>query len=152
MIFKLCLAKFTLTSFRTGLRTVACCLTVFSGANAQTNNEKASARVKYLAAQEPTGETIPKLDVVQYCQKQSLNSAQPATRYRECFDNQQKAYDYLKPIWSKLPKQMAQHCLGNMEARSRIPPDYNFLRGCVDRDLDEAIRRAAPPPQREFKY
>ncbi len=72
---------------------------------------------------------MPNFDVKAYCTRISgLGGAQSQAVMQGCFENEQAAYDHIKPVWDSLPSATRQYC--NRLAGHN--GSYATLEGCVD--------------------
>lgn len=81
-----------------------------------------------LHAAEPT---LPHFDPAAYCKRVSEMVGQSAWMTKACLDQEQAAYDDLKPIWAGLPDPMKQTC---QRQATIIGRSYWFLKACVDQE------------------
>lgn len=109
----------------------------------RTDFEKTEARAAFIMRLPATNEAIPQVDVEGTCRRRSKNEGQDA--YRECMAKQQAAYDYLKPLWPRMPKDNLLKCrwmLFELPNRSKqINPDYHFVKSCLEREIDALMQQ-----------
>jgi hypothetical protein len=111
------------------------------------------ARREFLLALPPTQQAIPILDVDQRCRKEAEQSfTDKSQAYAFCYKTQQKHYDYLKPIWTYIPSDIAQQCTGGNSQDKTITVDYWGIAMCVNVLLDKLMRDQEPLPNLHFKY
>lgn len=115
--------------------------------------QQEKARLEFLQTLPSTNQTIPVLDVDPRCRKEAEQShVNKANAYTECFERQQEHYDYLKPIWSKIPADITRQCTGDTPEMRTPAVDYWGISMCVNVLLDERMRHEEPLPKLQFKY
>jgi len=76
-------------------------------------------------------EALPNYDPVAYCKRVSDMIGKSAWMTKACLDQEQSAYDELKPVWAGLPDPMKQTC---QRQASMIGRSYWYLKACVDQE------------------
>jgi hypothetical protein len=78
---------------------------------------------------------IPRFDVEQHCEAvASFGGTYSAMMDRACMQQEQGAYDGLKPQWPDLPETVRAHC--TEVAAFGGPGSYLMLESCVHMELD----------------
>lgn len=79
------------------------------------------------------GSKPPKYDVKAYCKSlAALGGAPSEMMYGACLNQEQSAYDGLKPSWSSTPESIRNYCDGL--ARLAEPGSYMMLSSCVQQE------------------
>lgn len=78
---------------------------------------------------------VPDFDVKTYCNHiASLGGSSSQMVMQGCFQNEQAAYDRLKPVWDGLPQSTRAYCT----RITKMSPSYATLDGCVDMESSAA--------------
>lgn len=88
---------------------------------------------------------LPRFDVEVYCKQVSEFSGGSEQIYGFCFDEEQKAYNELKPTWGALPAKIRKHC---SDVARFAGDSYQLLGFCVDEEQKSADSNA----NKSFKF
>lgn len=84
---------------------------------------------------------MPDYDVNAHCKAIAAFGGAPSqTLLNACLQQEQAAYDHLKPSWDALPVAMREHC--NSIARFGGPGSFTLLDACVDQENAAARNNA----------
>lgn len=90
---------------------------------------------------------MPRFDVEAHCKKiASFGGNYSAVLDKTCFDQEQQAYDRLKPVWPQLPDAVAAHC--QKIAAFGGPGSYGLLEVCVSQETQAMSDKTG----KAFKY
>lgn len=90
---------------------------------------------------------MPRYDVAAYCKAVAGYGGNHSEMLEEaCFDQEQEAYDSLKPEWAELASKMRDYC--DQVATFGSEGSYLLLEACIDQEMQSAgVNR-----KRKFKY
>jgi hypothetical protein len=92
----------------------------------------------------PAAAVLPHYDVQAHCKKiAGFGGSYSEDMFNTCTDQEQQAYDALKPVWGGLPDTMRKHC--DQIARFGSA-SYDMLKTCIDQEQD------AKKNTKGFKY
>lgn len=95
-----------------------------------------------MVAAAPAWAEMPNYDVQRHCDKISKVAGAPSQMMLSaCFDQEQSAYDALKPRWDSLPQAMRSHC--DKIARVAGVGSFMMLNSCVEQEEESARQNAA---------
>jgi len=116
--------------------------------------------VRYFMGLDAKNENIPQVSVDDTCRRRAVDDGE--TAYRACMADQQSAYDFLKPLWPHLPRQVALNCRWMLfeyaDGSKQLNPDYSILRSCIEGEMKKAMQEASREermkalPKEELKY
>ena len=93
------------------------------------------------------GTTLPRYDVNGYCNKVAgFGGNYSQELFGACMDQEQEAYDGLKPSWAYLPRSTRDYC--NKVATFGGQGSYELLQACVQQESDAARKNST----RSFHY
>lgn len=90
---------------------------------------------------------MPRFDVEAHCKQiASFGGSYSAVLDKACFDQEQQAYDRLKPVFGQLTDAMSAHC--EQIASFGGPGSYTLLEACISQEIQAAGDKAG----KTFKY
>lgn len=107
---------------------------------------KTAAVLALLISVEAAAQEMPRFDVEKACDEMArISGPRSEFLYNGCFNQEQTAYNALKPVWGGLPAAVRATC----EEMTRLAGQtYFLLKGCVDQEM--SAREANK--DREFKF
>ena len=107
----------------------------------------AAISVATLSAGRAEAADMPRYNVKAHCNEiANVGGSYSAMIMKSCFQQEQSAYDQLKPHWADLPAPMRTHC--DEIATVGSPGSYVILQSCIKMELDSANEIQG----QEFKY
>jgi hypothetical protein len=116
--------------------------------------------VRYFMALDAKNEAVPQVSVDGTCRRRSVDEGEAA--YHACMEDQQRSYDFLKPLWPHLPRQIALNCRWILfeyaDGSKQMNPDYSVVRSCIWHEMKKAMQGASREermnalPRKELKY
>lgn len=89
----------------------------------------------------PAFAEMPDYDVKRHCDRVSkMGGSQSQMLFNACFDQEQDAYNSLKPRWDSLPQSLRSHC--DNVARIGGGGSFTMLGGCVQQEESAAKANA----------
>lgn len=80
-----------------------------------------------------SAQQVPRFDVEASCRNMAEMAGNSEFMYGACFDQEQGAYNSLKPMWARLPGTMRSNC---KDMAQMAGGTYFMLKACVDQELD----------------
>lgn len=115
----------------------------------------AEARLAILSKLKPAHAALPRWDIDRTCRARAADGKDPKADYLECMKRQQASYDFLKPVWGRLPHDIASLCT---EIQKGPYKSYWLVETCVNVELDKALKvhasaeRERAIPSTPFRY
>ncbi|MFI5020763.1 MAG: hypothetical protein ACHQRJ_03780 [Alphaproteobacteria bacterium] len=106
-----------------------------------------AAMLLAVLAAAPALAEMPRYDVAAHCKAIAEVGGAPSEAIRQgCYQQEQAAYDALKPRWDQLEAAMRQHC--DQIARAGGRGSYAILEGCIQQEIEAGKANKGF----EFKY
>jgi hypothetical protein len=96
----------------------------------------AALMLSHAAAAQEAASDLPVYDVDKYCKNEADTYGKDPTMIEVCLDEEQKAYDKLKNIWSSLNKTVKTYCEQDLHLPETLSSYYRLM-VCIGHELKE---------------